>query len=225
MTTATTAEALMRAILDDPADDLPRLAYADWCEEMGQDERAEFVRAQLAVAAHYRAGGTTFGRPELRRLEDRAADLLASPCCNEWFAPGGGLLHFVPHEYASYRARAVIWRRGFPDEIHVSPTLWRAVGVDLAGRWPIRRVECHDHDVVRSGMIFRGEGRGDIAAPLWAELKLGRCYPTCPTGTPSYERGTHLHFGTGKDGSGDNGVKAGEDFLSERLLAWARGYL
>ncbi len=36
--TATTADALLRAILDDPADDLPRLAYADWLEE-NYDER------------------------------------------------------------------------------------------------------------------------------------------------------------------------------------------
>ena len=30
------ADALRRAVLDDPGDDLPRLAYADWLEEAGQ---------------------------------------------------------------------------------------------------------------------------------------------------------------------------------------------
>lgn len=44
---ATDGAAILRAILDDPADDLPRLAYADWCDENGRAERAEFVRLQI----------------------------------------------------------------------------------------------------------------------------------------------------------------------------------
>jgi uncharacterized protein (TIGR02996 family) len=39
-------DALFRAILENPADDLPRLVYADWLEEHGQPERAEFIRLQ-----------------------------------------------------------------------------------------------------------------------------------------------------------------------------------
>lgn len=41
---------ILRAILEDPQDDLPRLAYADWCEEHGDAERAEFIRVQLELA-------------------------------------------------------------------------------------------------------------------------------------------------------------------------------
>ncbi len=48
----TDGDAILRAILDDPADDLPRLAYADWLEENGQMERAEFIRLQLELAPH-----------------------------------------------------------------------------------------------------------------------------------------------------------------------------
>jgi uncharacterized protein (TIGR02996 family) len=39
-------EALFRAILAAPADDLPRLVYADWLQEHGNAERAEFIRLQ-----------------------------------------------------------------------------------------------------------------------------------------------------------------------------------
>ena len=42
--------ALLAAILDSPDDDLPRLAYADWLEEHGEQDRAEFVRLQLELA-------------------------------------------------------------------------------------------------------------------------------------------------------------------------------
>lgn len=50
MTATTTERALLRAILEDPADDLPRLAYADWREETGDDDRAEFIRVQIELS-------------------------------------------------------------------------------------------------------------------------------------------------------------------------------
>lgn len=37
---------LFRAVCDNAADDTPRLAYADWLEENGNRERAEFIRLQ-----------------------------------------------------------------------------------------------------------------------------------------------------------------------------------
>jgi uncharacterized protein (TIGR02996 family) len=44
----TTADAFLRAILEDPAGDGVRLIYADWLEEHGHVERAEFLRLQIA---------------------------------------------------------------------------------------------------------------------------------------------------------------------------------
>src|SRR5215218_9211252 len=41
--------ALLRAIREAPADDGPRLIYADWLDEHGQPDRAEFIRLQCAV--------------------------------------------------------------------------------------------------------------------------------------------------------------------------------
>lgn len=40
--------AFIRAILDSPDDDTARLVFADWLEEHGEPERAEFIRAQIA---------------------------------------------------------------------------------------------------------------------------------------------------------------------------------
>jgi uncharacterized protein (TIGR02996 family) len=42
----TDREALVRAIIESPDDDAPRLVYADWLDEHGQPERAEFIRLQ-----------------------------------------------------------------------------------------------------------------------------------------------------------------------------------
>jgi uncharacterized protein (TIGR02996 family) len=40
---------LLRAILEAPAEDTPRLVYADWLDENGQPERAEFIRVQCEL--------------------------------------------------------------------------------------------------------------------------------------------------------------------------------
>ncbi|NBO92641.1 MAG: TIGR02996 domain-containing protein [Planctomycetia bacterium] len=46
----TDGEALFRAILDDPDDDLSRLAYADWLEENDRLPRAQLIRLMCEVA-------------------------------------------------------------------------------------------------------------------------------------------------------------------------------
>lgn len=43
----TTKQDLLNAILEDPADDMRRLVYADYLAENGEEERAEFIRAQV----------------------------------------------------------------------------------------------------------------------------------------------------------------------------------
>ena len=60
------ASALLAAIRAAPEDDAPRLVYADWLEEHGQPERAEFIRAQCELA-----------RTENAALRRREAELLA----------------------------------------------------------------------------------------------------------------------------------------------------
>lgn len=43
-------DALLHAIAARPEEDTPRLMYADWLEENGEPERADFVRTQVLVA-------------------------------------------------------------------------------------------------------------------------------------------------------------------------------
>jgi uncharacterized protein (TIGR02996 family) len=60
------ADALLAAIRAAPDDDAPRLIYADWLEEHGQTERAEFIRIQCELA-----------RIDSPTLKQREAELLA----------------------------------------------------------------------------------------------------------------------------------------------------
>ncbi len=43
-------DALLNAIAEQPEEDTPRLMYADWLEENGDPERADFVRIQVRLA-------------------------------------------------------------------------------------------------------------------------------------------------------------------------------
>lgn len=50
-------EALLRAVCDNPDDDTPRLVFADWLQENGNESdcaRAEFIRAQIEQTRHTR---------------------------------------------------------------------------------------------------------------------------------------------------------------------------
>lgn len=54
-------EAMLAVVRENPADDLPRLVFADWLDDHGEADRAAFVRVQV----------------ELARLPDRTAFLTA----------------------------------------------------------------------------------------------------------------------------------------------------
>jgi uncharacterized protein (TIGR02996 family) len=44
-----TQQAILQAILDEPDDDTHRLVYADWLEDNGENDRAEFIRLQIML--------------------------------------------------------------------------------------------------------------------------------------------------------------------------------
>jgi uncharacterized protein (TIGR02996 family) len=43
-------QAFLRSIIENWEDDTPRLVYADWLEEHGNADRAEFIRVQCELA-------------------------------------------------------------------------------------------------------------------------------------------------------------------------------
>jgi uncharacterized protein (TIGR02996 family) len=81
-------EDLYRAILDDPDGDMPRLVYADWLEEQGDTDRAEFIRIQCDLAGlppSYPDRATLRARA---RLCDRSRRLEVQHRA-EWLGPFG----------------------------------------------------------------------------------------------------------------------------------------
>src|SRR5262245_13615555 len=61
--------ALREAIVTEPDEDLPRLAYADWLDEHDRGEEAEFIRVQCRLARH------PYDAPDYPILLERPDDL------------------------------------------------------------------------------------------------------------------------------------------------------
>ncbi len=98
--------ALLASICESPNDHLPRLVAADWLEEHGAEERAEFIRIMVANHAHGKFG-----------LTDRLRELVR----DEWCEPLAAMHH---------AARAGDWKigwkwsRGFVAEVRCTLADW-----------------------------------------------------------------------------------------------------
>src|SRR5262245_33112305 len=118
---------LLDAAKHSPEDDAPRLVLADWLEENGERERAEFVRCQLSLAPRT----SDLAHAERQRLRRRAAELLE---CNGgcwlgslwrfWMAPAcwhrGLLSAGLPRSIAADSvAGSLAW---------VDTVVWQALG-------------------------------------------------------------------------------------------------
>ncbi len=66
-----TEQQLLQAVLDDPGNDTPRLVYADYLEENGDADRAEFIRTQCELET------VALDHPRRMELEIRNDELLA----------------------------------------------------------------------------------------------------------------------------------------------------
>jgi uncharacterized protein (TIGR02996 family) len=133
--------AFHRAILDHPGEDLPRLIYADAIEESGRPERADFIRAQVELAA---------AEPDDPRIPDLKArqDRLFARHWRDWVA------ELPPLD-------GIIWsrfHRGFVGHVDVDFV------VDAAGA---RRLEEYSATILASAPIqslwFRGLSRAGAA--------------------------------------------------------------
>lgn len=131
-------DTLLQAILDDPADDLPRLAYADWLEETGGEantDRVSFIRGQLA-------------RQEATE-KCHVGELIAVPS-------SGNLRIAYP---AAWQARQegifpvgceVMYQRGFVRWCSMAIAEWLEYGPKIVTRHPIEGVTITDRSPDRN---------------------------------------------------------------------------
>jgi uncharacterized protein (TIGR02996 family) len=123
-------DALYAAILANPDDDTPRLVYADWLDENGDDNdraRARFIRLQCDANRH------EMGSARRESLE-RDAWQLRSQHGQEW---GSTLDGVVLANYTS-------WSRGFVDKVMMYSKRFVAEGEKVFSTHPVRFVKFVD---------------------------------------------------------------------------------
>src|SRR5947209_4285663 len=96
-------EPFLATILDRPTEDGPRLVYADWLEEQGDAERAEFIRIQIELAE------LSDNDPKCDRLRDRES-FLHNRHGESWRA-----------DIPEWARDGCVFRRGFVEHV----TVWR----------------------------------------------------------------------------------------------------
>lgn len=152
----TDREALLAMVCEHPTEDTPRLLFADWCEENGEADRAEFVRVQVELARLpivdpecLRKQGKTMEDveralvaignieripcsqcyPELRRRERELLQLDYSPILGGRSRQRNGAWERNPYGIIGAAGVAMDWcdiRRGFVEAVECDWQTWLA---------------------------------------------------------------------------------------------------
>jgi len=222
----TEGDALLADIARHPDDDALRLIYADWCQDHGQPERAEFIRVQLErratpePAPHAcRQGDDDHSECQacapLVRLRGRERELL-SDHAHVWFRDAFPWLPDRPAE--AHFAQWWSWLAGgFVERVRLPLAAWLEHGPALVRQHPLMRVELSDRVPTgsdpggKAGWFVRAgsELPYSLPAAIWSRL---RCRgERCNCGRNCGER-WKLFKSPGK----------AHDALSAACLAWAR---
>jgi uncharacterized protein (TIGR02996 family) len=119
-------EAFLRAVIEQPDDDLPRLVYADWLDEHGEPERAEFIRVQCELARLPLDG------PRAGKLRNREQALLGG---NRWRQWAGSLAAFADEFH---------YRRGFVEGLTLGAAAFLRHTAAILAAAPLSHVRLTD---------------------------------------------------------------------------------
>lgn len=155
----TDRETLMASIIANPADDAPRLVFADWLEEHGQPERAEFIRLQIEKLKCPKCGGSgRFGEFDmasfgvyvcdlprclaLRKREEELLDAGPDGESNEFnWCPDAIWDAICEDKLMLRRPDEFSYHRGFVERIRLDPRDFFQHARDMMARTPLRKVE------------------------------------------------------------------------------------
>ena len=115
--TMTEEDAFLASIREAPEDESPRIIFADWLDDHGDHERAEFIRVQILLSQLDRDS------PSWEQTRKRSDEILARRR-GEWTA--------------GPPAQDVEFRRGFPDAVTLDVDAFLEWAEELAGSVPLR---------------------------------------------------------------------------------------
>ncbi len=137
----TDRESFIRMILAHPDDDGPRLVYADWLEEEGEADRAEFIRIQIESATIRHNGTEEDAECQtcalIKPLKERERELFEqSPQTHSWLGP---VLDLVPMS-AEWMPLLNWFRRGFVESVTCIAADWLTHADEILAAQPVTKV-------------------------------------------------------------------------------------
>lgn len=143
-----TEAAFLVDIVTHPEEDAPRLIFADWLDENGDPDRAEFIRVQCEMARLPACGHRirTANLESCRRcnLGSLSWDILFSDLSTNywhvWAAPLPGLLGVGLDYGGTLEGLPWAFRRGFVEAVTLTAEAWLAHERDLRAAFPLRGV-------------------------------------------------------------------------------------
>jgi uncharacterized protein (TIGR02996 family) len=118
-----TEDAFLEDIIENPDDDAPRLVFADWLDDNGDPERAEFIRLQCALAGSPDDPGRSRWLARETELRQKHGKTWAGPVAR------------VADEYH--------FRRGFVESVRLPVARVVSKAKELFARQPLRMVAAH----------------------------------------------------------------------------------
>lgn len=213
--------ALLRAICQRPDDMQARLVYADWCEDNGQEARAEFVRVQCRISKGCKfnvcdgTGRNVVSPCPCALLRNREQKLLEAH--GRWWVPPevakvSGYQH-GSWPFSQPRGEPWLFRNGFVESITTTSTAWLAHGSQIVAATPVRTVILSD----RKPQHYH---RQDFDVWGWRSTSDGESYYLSPE---LWQIMAELYSGNVNGSWVDlNSRKAAFDALSAAAVVWAR---
>jgi uncharacterized protein (TIGR02996 family) len=127
----TEREALQKAVCENPDDDTPRLVFADWLDENGEPERAEFIRVQIELTSNSHPDENRILRARESELLEKHAGAWTDPLAGYWLDWSG-----KPYSFS----------RGFVEHLELEATTFTARGEELFRLTPLRSVHFPDEE-------------------------------------------------------------------------------
>lgn len=149
-------------ILENPEDDVPRLIYADWLQDNGQPQRAEFIRVQIELSklgSNFRSTATDQLLAREKKLWGYLPALVGIMWDFKEALPGWAVL--LPRDGGNGLTDSFPWaivRRGFIQRVRCTVRVWYDLGPQLVSRQPIRSLRLVDLPFISSpDRLLEGE--------------------------------------------------------------------
>lgn len=174
----TDESAFLATIIANPDDDAPRLVYADWMEERGDEDgvaRAEFIRVQCELAANHPAHcnhkaltGQSCRWCSLRRRERELLTALGY---------GSSPRYYPSSAKNDYDYCGCKLRRGFVHSVNCEWAFWQSHAAAIMGDTPLREVflttlPASGFYQTKDGVVFEVRDSADFGRFIEAEYGI-----------------------------------------------------